>query len=214
VNGGGLSLADLLERGMAELGLERRPAAVDLLLRHLGEIETWNPALGLVKATGSELVVRHVLDSLAGVGAFASLPAGSVVVDVGSGAGFPGVPLAVVRPDLRVVLLERSSRRATFLEHCVAVLGLGGLGVHAGDARSFAGRADAVTLRAVSALSPELLRALGRLALAPLLVAYKGTEERARRELESVRGLYGSGEIVGLRVPFLEGERSLVVLRR
>lgn len=208
------SAGELIGRGMAELGLEASPAAVELLLRHVAEVEAWNPSLGLVKATGSELAVRHVLDSLAGAPAFAALGAGATLVDVGSGAGFPGVPLAVLRPDLHVVLVERSDRRATFLEHCVAALGLDNLAVHSGEARRYRGPADAVTLRAVSALSPQLVRSLGRLGEAPLLVAYKGTGERARAEMESVRSLYRSAELIELDVPFLEAERSLVVLRR
>jgi len=205
---------ELLSEGLQRLGFVGREDLERGLSRHIREIEAWNPSAGLVKATGAELVVRHALDSLAGAPAFASLPAGSVVLDLGSGAGFPGVPLALARPDLSFQLLERSSKRCTFLEHCVAVLHLGNTGVFVGDARSYRGRADAVTFRAVSALTPEFLRSSGILALAPLVVAYKGTMVRTGAELCAVRELYASVEVVPIEVPFLRGERTLVVLRR
>jgi 16S rRNA (guanine527-N7)-methyltransferase len=211
-NAAGRSVPDLLREGLAALGLGSREALAASLLHFVGEIERWNPALGLVKASGPDLVVRHVLDSLAGAPAFGSLPAGAVVLDVGSGAGFPGVPLALALPTLRFVLLDRMSRRCTFLEHCVAVLGMGNAVVRAGEARDYREAIDAVTFRAVSALTVEFLRdSAGR---AALVVAYKGTLERAREEAAAVRALYASVELLPLRVPFLDGERTLVVLRR
>jgi 16S rRNA (guanine527-N7)-methyltransferase len=205
---------ELMERGLEELGIDAPPYAAERLLRYVAEIERWNPALGLVKATGVDLVVRHVLDSLAGLPAFSCLPEGARILDVGSGAGFPGVPLAVARPGLGVVLLDRSSKRTTFLEHCVRLLRLANAEVFCGEARSYEETVDAVTFRAVSPLSPAFLRASGIAALAPLVIAYKGTAEHALAELAAVRELYRSGEVVPVRVPFLEGERTLVVLRR
>jgi 16S rRNA (guanine527-N7)-methyltransferase len=205
---------DLLSQGIAELGIEPRESLLRALLGHLREIEGWNPSLGLVNASGAELVIRHTLDSLAGAHAFRGLPPGASVVDVGSGAGFPGIPLAIARPELRFVLVERSTRRCTFLDHCAASLGLANVTVFAGEARSYRGAADAVTFRAVSELTPAFLRSCGALGLAPLLVAYKGTLERARAELGAVRGLFGSADLEPIRVPFLDGERTLLLLRR
>jgi len=210
----GTGARELMEQGLDALAIDAPSGAAERLLRYVAEIERWNPALGLVKATGVELVVRHVLDSLAGVPAFSCLPGGARLIDVGSGAGFPGVPLAVARPELGVVLLDRSSRRTTFLEHCVELLGLANAEVFCGESRSYRGAADAVTFRAVSPLSPAFLRSSGIVELAPLVVAYKGTAEHARAELDAMRALFRSGEILRVSVPFLEGERTLVVLRR
>lgn len=214
MNVAGSGARELMERGLDELGIDAPAGAAERLLRYVAEIERWNPALGLVKATGVELVVRHVLDSLAGLPAFLTLPSGARVVDVGSGAGFPGVPLAVARPDLGLVLLDRSSKRTTFLDHCVELLRLANATVFCGESRSFGESAEAVTFRAVAPLSPSFLRASGIAELAPLVVAYKGTAEHAQAELKAVKGLYRFGEVVRVSVPFLEGERTLVVLRR
>jgi 16S rRNA (guanine527-N7)-methyltransferase len=210
----GLSPEEVLRRGLAELGIGGRETLISPLLRYVAEVERWNPALGLVKASGTDLVVRHVLDSLAGAPAFGLLPAGAVVLDVGSGAGFPGVPLALALPELRFVLLDRMSRRCTFLEHCVAVLTLGNAAVRVGDAKDYREPVDAVTFRAVSALTADFLLGTGIAGKAPLVVAYKGTLERSREEAAAVSDLFASVEVIPLRVPFLVGERALVVLRR
>jgi 16S rRNA (guanine527-N7)-methyltransferase len=98
---------------------------------------------------------RHVLNSAAMT---PLLPRAGSVLDVGSGAGLPGVPLALARPDLSFVLLEPLLRRATFLQEVVAELGLANVRVRRGRAEEVAGdeRADAVVSRAVAPL-PKLL---------------------------------------------------------
>ena len=97
---------------------------------------------------------RHVLNSVA---VATEIPPGARVVDVGSGAGLPGIPLAIARPDLAVVLLEPLLRRANFLTGVVDELGLGDrVSVVRGRAEDHVERYDAVTCRAVAAL-PRLL---------------------------------------------------------
>ena len=103
---------------------------------------------------GGRLWDRHVLNSIAGAGL---VPVGSSVVDVGSGAGLPGLPLAVLRPDLRVTLLESLLRRANFLELAVAELGLGErVAVVRSRAEDHDGHYDVVLSRAVAPL-PRLV---------------------------------------------------------
>jgi 16S rRNA (guanine527-N7)-methyltransferase len=95
---------------------------------------------------------RHLLPSAA----LAELvPEGASVLDVGSGAGLPGIPLAIARPDLTVTLLEPMQRRCTFLDECVTALGLSNVSVRRGRAEDLAGRVtvDVVTARAVARLS-------------------------------------------------------------
>lgn len=124
---------------------------------------------------------RHLLNSVA----IAPLvPAGAHVVDVGSGAGLPGIPLALARPDLTVTLLEPLARRVTFLDECVDALRLGTVTVVRGRAeegpvRRSLGGADVVTARAVAPLDKlagwclPLLRPGGR------LLAIKGSSAAA-----------------------------------
>lgn len=120
---------------------------------------------------------RHLLNSVA----IAPLvPPGARVVDVGSGAGLPGIPLALVRPDIRVTLLEPLARRVTFLDECVAALGLDTVTVVRGRAeegptvRSLGG-ADVVTARAVAPLEKLAGWCLPLLRPGGQLLALKGS---------------------------------------
>jgi 16S rRNA (guanine527-N7)-methyltransferase len=92
-----------------------------LLGRFLDEVRRWGRRVNLVGSTASEALKVHVEDSLA---AAAALPASARVVDLGSGAGFPGIPIVISRPDLQVVLVEIRERRANFLRHVVRTLSL------------------------------------------------------------------------------------------
>ncbi|QKT08936.1 16S rRNA (guanine(527)-N(7))-methyltransferase RsmG [Gordonia sp. X0973] len=144
------------------------------------------------------------------------------VVDIGSGAGLPGIPIAIARPDLDVVLVEPLLRRTTFLDEVVEDLGLTNVTVVRGRAEEKAiiaehGEADAVTSRAVAPLdrlvrwSAPLIRAEGR------LVAMKGSS--AGTEIEEHRSACGSHGITDLRVETVGGDRlaeatTLVVGRK
>lgn len=135
---------------------------------------------------------RHVLNSAAAAGALAE---GESVVDIGSGAGLPGIPLALARPDLRITLVEPLLRRASFLEEAITDLGID-VRVVRGRAEeksviAVAGESDVVTSRAVAPLaklagwSAPLLRAGGR------MVALKGSsaEEEVERDRNALRKL-------------------------
>lgn len=98
------------------------PRAEDLLRRYLEELRRWGARTNLVGSTADVALEGHVSDSLA---AAPYLERGSRVVDLGSGAGFPGIPLAIARPDVSLTLVEIRERRVNFLRHVVRELGLG-----------------------------------------------------------------------------------------
>ncbi len=208
----------LLREGLGELEVPDAGRAAGLLVAYMDELERWNPRFGLVKYEGRrELVVKHVLDSLSAwrhVGAAAG-ESGGAVLDVGSGAGLPGIPLAIALPDLSFTLVERMARRASFLKTCILLLRLQRVSVLAQDLRQLGGRHGVVTFRAVAPLD----RFLSESAQASLrwrtVLAYKGRKEKAEEELRAVRALLPSvsAEIVPLRTPFLGEERCLVCLR-
>ncbi len=93
----------------------------DPLDLYLDELRRWGARTNLVGSTGPAALARHVEDSLAAAG---HLPSGARVADLGSGAGFPGIPLALRRPDLRIHLVEIRERRVNFLRHVTRELGL------------------------------------------------------------------------------------------
>jgi 16S rRNA (guanine527-N7)-methyltransferase len=162
---------------------------------------------------------RHLLNSVA-IEEF--VPQGASVVDVGSGAGLPGVPLAIARPDLDVVLLEPMARRITWLEEVVAELDLSNVTVVRGRAeekaiRQQVGNRDVATARAVAPIGKlagwclPLLRGGGR------LIALKGSSaadeiERDRTEIARAGGV--DPEVKSCGRGLLDEPATVVVVRR
>jgi 16S rRNA (guanine527-N7)-methyltransferase len=195
-----------------------------LLNNYIEEVERFNPTLSLVGTTDHrELVVRHILDSLAPVGILRRLLEGRRdssgasphIADVGSGAGLPGIPLAIVMPGCRFTLIERKTRRAVFLRNTLTTLGLSNAEVEEREmekAPRF--RFDLISFRAFRPLDPVILKGLFRLLTAGgVLAAYKGRQEKIAAEMGAVGGLAGSWEAVPCPVPFLDEERHLVIIK-
>lgn len=108
-------LAVQLRAGAAALGLELSDAQIAKFLRYLDLLQRWNRRARLTALTAGDAIVRlHFIDSLTVLRA--DLPPDTSVIDVGSGAGFPGIPIAIARSDLRIALLEPAARKAAFLE--------------------------------------------------------------------------------------------------
>lgn len=209
-------MRELLARGLEQLGLEAQGRELEALELYRQELERWNRRYGFVKASGRELVVRHFLDSLAGLPVLQRLSPRGSLLDVGSGAGFPGLPLAVFLPDTAVVLLERSARRAAFLSNAVLLLGLKNVRVREQELRRLARGGecfDLVTFRAFTPLARELDRLRSVLAPEGRIAAYKGRRERIAVELAEAGLGEGEAEVVPLEVPFLPEQRHLVLLR-
>ena len=243
----------LLARGLAALGLPQEGRLPDGLARYGEEIELWNPAYGLVGAEGEELVVKHLLDSLAplalirglldrvaeargGAGGTASAPgaapsgatfgaawgaaagAGALtslrLADLGTGAGLPGIPLALAMPDIEISLVERMGRRVRFLENEKAVLALANVSIQEREVERAEGRFDLLTFRAFRPFERKLFKRVFALCEPDgFVVAYKGRRDKAEAELPEIAGLFSSAEILPVAVPFLTDERCVVVLR-
>jgi 16S rRNA (guanine527-N7)-methyltransferase len=117
-------LASALTAEAGQIGVSLSTAQVATLLHYRRLIEQWTSRAGLTALRDPRHVVRlHFVDSLLCLGV-AAFPSGGSVIDVGSGAGLPGIPLMIARPDLRVTLLEPAARKAAFLELAAAQLGL------------------------------------------------------------------------------------------
>ena len=213
--------ATALAAGVAELGIRLPPPAEERLLAFLAELRRWNRAFNLVaEAPVLDWVRNHLLDSLsiaaplrvlaaeAGHGVASS--AGPFrVLDLGSGAGLPGIPLAVALPELRFVLLDGNGKKARFCRHAVRALGLPNVEVVEGRAEGGAAAApfDAAVVRAVGSLAR--VRDLVRPWCPGPILAMKG--RYPARELEALEG--ARFETARLRVPGLDAERHLVILR-
>ena len=152
---------NILDEGAQELGIRLTPLQLDQFEIYFKELADWNQRINLTSVVGYEEVqVKHFLDSLtvalAVPGGLAS--AGSVI-DLGAGAGFPGLPIKLAFPHLRLVLVESVGKKADFLRHVVSTLGLSGVEVHTGRAERLAHEPelreafDVVATRALAGLS-------------------------------------------------------------
>jgi 16S rRNA (guanine527-N7)-methyltransferase len=147
----------ILERGAAELGVVLSSDQLGQIERYLAELQKWNRRINLTGTNQlEELVTRHVLDSLAGLIVLSALPAGASVADLGSGAGFPGLPIKIARPDLRITMIEPRQKRAAFLTTVCALIKIQGVEIVEATIdpkhppAALAGRFDCVLTRAVA----------------------------------------------------------------
>ena len=198
----------------------RRGDIVSLLERYIAEIERFNPALGLVGTNDRrDLIVRHILDSLAALGILLRRCDCTRLADVGSGAGLPGIPLAIVLPDARCTLIERMGRRAGFLRHVAESLGLNNVSVEEEQMeRIKSGGFTMVTFRAFRPLEAKVYKKLSRLCgEGGKLAAYKGRRLKADAEMASLQtalpALAGSWELLPCPVPLLDEERHMLLVQ-
>ncbi|MDR2789271.1 MAG: 16S rRNA (guanine(527)-N(7))-methyltransferase RsmG [Candidatus Accumulibacter sp.] len=199
-----------LAHGLVDMGVDLPLARREKLLAYLALLYKWNRAYRLTALReGDEAVSHHLLDSLS---ILPFVPDGRLL-DVGSGGGAPGIPLAIARPDLPVTLLDSASKKTAFLLQAVIELDLENVSVHGGRveqyhpaigftaivSRAFAGLDDFV------ALSRHLLAADG------IWLAMKGSWPR-----DEIARLPGAARVEAVRplaVPGIDGKRHLVVMR-
>ena len=174
----------------------------------------WNKLINLTAAhTADEIQIRHFADSLSCILATGNLN-GQSLIDVGSGAGFPGLPLAIAEPDRRFVLLDSNNKKIQFVQHVAGLLGLDNVTAVNARTEDYAPgeRFDTVTARAVAELA-TLVDVAGHLVREDgVFVALKG--RYPAEELEELEAPW-SHEVVQLMVPGLDaGSRHAVLLRR
>ena len=200
-----------LREGARALGLALEPQTVDLLFRLLDELSRWNAAYNLTAIVDRpSMVTHHLLDSL-------SIHAdvqGRRVADVGTGAGFPGLPLAMVAPDRHYTLIDSNNKKVRFVAHVARLLGLGNvLALHArveklADLEPF----DTVTVRAFASLG-DIARNVGSICgPTTRVLAMKGRV--SDDETAALPAGWRVAEARPVAVPGLGEARSLIVLQR
>jgi len=200
-----------LAKGLEALGLELAPGQVEALLTLVAELAEWNTRVNLTAIKDpAEVVDKHLLDSLA------VLPhiRGLQVADIGSGAGFPGLPLAVADLDRRYTLIESTGKKVAFIRHAAAMLQLPNVEVVLARAESYkpARPFDSVIARALGSLA-DFVRVAGHLAGRDgRLLAMKG--KVPDDELKALPAGWKARAVHPIRVPGLDAERCLVELAR
>jgi len=195
-----------LERGLNELALALPADACDRLEEYLALLAKWNRTYNLTAIRDPlEMVSRHLLDSLS-VLPHLPMSEGAALADVGSGAGLPGIPLAIARSEWRVTLNDSSQKKAAFLRQATIELGLSNVEVHEGRVEAWrpAARFEVVISRAFADLREFIARCSHLLAAGGTLAAMKGAAPAASE---------AGCTVVELRVPLLEAQRHLVMCR-
>jgi len=200
-----------LDKGTAELGLSLGRDDRNKLLQYLALLEKWNQAYNLTAIRDrGKMVSGHLLDCLAVI----PYMTGTRVLDVGSGAGFPGVPIAVARSDIQVALLDSNHKKAAFLRQAVAELQLKNATVVCERAEAWlAGeKFDYIISRALAEIA-EFVALTGHL-LAPggVFAAMKGVYPF--EEIERLPPGFRVRQVHVFAVPGLGAERHLVMIER
>jgi 16S rRNA (guanine527-N7)-methyltransferase len=190
---------------------------ISLLDRYIKEIELFNSAYGLVGTDDTEeLVIKHILDSLAPLGIIYRLCKNKLelkIADAGSGAGLPGIPLAIAMKDFDFTLIERMGRRAGFLYNTKAVLELSNITVEEGELeKTQKGYFDLITFRAFKPLEHKMLKTLFKACKnTGIIAAYKGKLVKIEQEMKPLENEC-QWKTISYNVPFLEDERHLLII--
>lgn len=193
-----------LDCGLGELALGLPAGARERLLGYVQLLAKWNRTYNLTAIRDPlAMVTQHLLDSLA-VLPHLALAEHARLADAGSGAGLPGIPLAIARPSWEVVLVESSAKKAAFLRQAKIELALDNVDVHEGRAQAWRPQPlfDLVISRAFAALEDFIAACRHLVAPAGALAAMKGTAPEQ---------VHAHCLVIRLRVPLLDAQRHLVL---
>ncbi len=208
-------LERILCKGGSQAGVKITEAELYAFSLYLEELMIWNRSINLTGIRDEKgIIIRHFLDSL-----FINplISESEAILDMGTGAGFPGIPLKIVRPLLRLTLMEASAKKAGFLKHIKRVLGLTDLNIIRGRAESFIGKMqfEKIVSRAAGPLSEIITIVGGLLKDGGIFLAMKG--EKGADEWESMdmreKRQWKLEGIYSYTIPFSDLQRSVLILR-
>ena len=206
---------ELLRKGLDEAGISCSESQVSAFMVFLKELKKWNRTYNLsALKTDKDIIIKHFIDSLLYLKAVPDRPLR--IADVGAGAGFPGIPIKIVRPEVNMTLIEPTGKKASFQRHMIRVLGLSGINVMemrveeiGKDEAPF----DIIVSRATFSLKEFLKMACPYINEDGLLIVSKGPKvlEELKEGAAPVRNAVK--ELLELRLPFTDARRNLVVLQ-
>ncbi len=199
---------EILNEGLNALDLLVTQAQQKKLIAFIALIEKWNKAYNLTAIRNPEQMVRlHLLDSLA----IANYIQGPKVLDIGTGAGLPGIPLALIYPDYSFVLLDSNSKKTRFVQQAVIELGLKNVTVWHGRIEHYQPTIyfNSIVSRAFSSVQSFVSVASERLSSGGVLLAMKG--RHPDKELQQIDNDFS---VIPIMVPGVDAERCLVQLHK
>lgn len=204
-----------LRKGLTALNLPAQAAQIEQLALYLAEMRKWNRAYNLTAVTEpTQMVIRHLLDSLAILPTLRERADAQRLLDVGAGAGLPGIPLAILWPELQVTCVDSIGKKALFMRHVQRKLGLTNLNVV--EARVEAVEVEQpwplITSRAFAALADFIRLTMPLLADGGRWLAMKGRVDPD--ELAALPDGIRVEHTQRLAVPGLDEERHLLILTR
>lgn len=213
-------LEDILKSGAAEVGVQLNQQMMQMLLIYLDELKEWNQKINLTSLKDdTSIIIDHFIDSLSVV---PHLPATGRLLDAGSGAGFPGLPIKIARPELDVTLLEGKRKKINFLRQVILLLNLSHVTALHGRAESLlsdhkAPAFDIIIARAFTTLDRLLKLAQPLLQDGGCLITMKG--KGGEHELKKNRPILNalSMEVVKkieLQLPETKKKRSLFFIAK
>ena len=204
-----MSLKSILADGLRAMHLKLPESAQQKLLDYLALMTKWNKVHNLTAVREPEdMVTLHLLDSLSVI---SLIPSGALL-DVGSGAGLPGIPLALANPDLQITVLDSSHKKTSFMRQAKAELAISNLQVICGRVEAYKPESpfSGVVSRAFSDLSEFTGLTSHLLASNAPWLAMKGVHPY--EEIAQLKGM--KTEVIPLIVPGLDAQRHLVVIRK
>jgi len=220
---------NLIDNGAKDLDVKIDRGKKDQFGIHALELVKWNRKINLTAITDPlEIAVKHFLDSIAPA---PIIPPDASLLDIGSGGGFPGIPLKILMPSLSVTLIDASRKKVSFLKHVIRTLKLENIEALYVRAKNlardsaFANNYDVIISRALSSMDTFVLMALPLLAKDGIIIVMKG--KTSEEEIESAYSLINkmSGISEGNKrnitlilkkytLPYLQSERSILIFKR
>lgn len=210
-----------LQKLALDFGVELDSTALDRFDIYAKELVSWNEKINLTAITDPEgIVVKHFADSLS-IFKYTDIPKGARIIDVGTGAGFPGVAMLIARPDLKLTLLDSTQKKLNVIEDILQKFSLNAQTVHsraeeAGQSKEFREKFDFATARAVANLRELSEYCLPFVKVGGCFVSMKGA-----KALEEIEGAQKAISILGAEIERKEtfeleeaGERNIIILKK
>jgi 16S rRNA (guanine527-N7)-methyltransferase len=207
---------DLLRSGLKTIGLDYSEAQISAFMTFLSELKKWSRAYNLTSIRKDEdIIIKHFLDSLLYLRGIPDVT--RTIADAGSGAGFPGIPIKIMRSEITVSLIESSKKKAAFLRHVIRILELTEIDVIHGRLEDFFNKNktdyDVIVSRATFKIRDLLEKICPRLRRESLIIISKGPGVSDElKMLEKTEYRDSVKDVLKLQLPFTRSTRNLVLL--